>query len=371
MKKWFFPSRGYGELEGFSNPGIEMFKGEPLRAMAREVCQNSLDARIENGKPLRIEFNRTHMKVNQFPGMEELKEVLKQCFKFWRGQGDSRTLGFVNNALKAISDDKFFVLRISDYNTSGLVGAFSGENISPWKSLVQGNAFSVKKSDSSAGSFGIGKAAPFAVSKIQTVFYRTYDEDGVRAAQGVTHLVSFESDTFNFGEDPIRRSTGYYGGEQKNSALKNIEKLDAINQRNEKGTDLFIPAFDFATGKSDWKDEIAVEIIENFLYAIYSGKMEVQIDNLLLNKKTLGGHIMRLLPKTKHSYAFYQVISDNDQVIVTEKQFGAMGSLELRLLYKADANKKVLVVRNSGMKIAQIPSLPKVISFVVFLELKG
>ena len=75
MKKWFFPSRGYGELEGFSNPGIEMFKGEPLRAMAREVCQNSLDARIENGKPLRIEFNRTHMKVNQFPGMEELKEV--------------------------------------------------------------------------------------------------------------------------------------------------------------------------------------------------------------------------------------------------------------------------------------------------------
>ena len=34
MSDWFFPSRGYGETEGFSNPGLEMFKGEPIRAMA-------------------------------------------------------------------------------------------------------------------------------------------------------------------------------------------------------------------------------------------------------------------------------------------------------------------------------------------------
>ena len=58
MIKWFFPSRGYGELEGFSNPGLEMFKGEPIRAMAREVCQNSLDAKKDNEKPLRLEFQR-------------------------------------------------------------------------------------------------------------------------------------------------------------------------------------------------------------------------------------------------------------------------------------------------------------------------
>ena len=37
MSKWFFPSRGFGAIEGFSNPGLEMFKGEPIRAMAREV----------------------------------------------------------------------------------------------------------------------------------------------------------------------------------------------------------------------------------------------------------------------------------------------------------------------------------------------
>ena len=39
MMKWFFPSIGYGAIEGFSNPGLEMFKGEPIKAMAREIIQ--------------------------------------------------------------------------------------------------------------------------------------------------------------------------------------------------------------------------------------------------------------------------------------------------------------------------------------------
>lgn len=53
-----FPSRGYGETEGFSNPGLEMFKGEPIRAMAREICQNSLDAVRDANEPVRIEFEK-------------------------------------------------------------------------------------------------------------------------------------------------------------------------------------------------------------------------------------------------------------------------------------------------------------------------
>ena len=71
MGNWFFPSRGFGAIEGFSNPALEMFKGEPIRAMAREVCQNSLDAKKKNNKPLRIEFERVLMKVSDFPGMHQ------------------------------------------------------------------------------------------------------------------------------------------------------------------------------------------------------------------------------------------------------------------------------------------------------------
>ena len=58
MDKWFFPSTDHGAIEGFNNPGLAMFKGEPIRAMAREICQNSLDARKSNNKPVRLEFER-------------------------------------------------------------------------------------------------------------------------------------------------------------------------------------------------------------------------------------------------------------------------------------------------------------------------
>ncbi len=371
MKKWFFPSRGFGATEGFSNPGLEMFKGEPIRAMAREVCQNSLDAKKSNNEPLRVEFERLSVRTADFPGIIEMQKTLIKCQEFWGNQGDEKTKQFVKSALDTISENKLSVLRISDYNTTGLKGAFENNNITPWKSLVQGDAFSVKSNDTAAGSFGIGKAAPFVVSKLQTVFYRTFDETGVKAAQGVTHLVSFEDTDVKFGEDPIRRSTGYYGEGERNNALSAIPQLDIINVRTEHGTDLFIPGFNSTLGKSNnWKDEIIVEILNNFLYSICSGMMEVMVDNILISKNTILGHINRLMPKTKHAYSFYEAIT-SDECVCEEKQFHKMGTLKLRVLYSHDSNKKVLVVRNSGMKITDIPRLPKGIPFVGFLELRG
>ena len=371
--RWVFPSRGYGALEGYSNPGLEMFKGEPIRAMAREVCQNSLDAKKNNNLPLRIEFERIYMKVSDFPGMDDMRDVLMKCKKFWIQQNDGKTNEFIKNAIDAIAGEKFFVLRISDYNTLGLQGAFDNDEFNPWKSLVQGDAFSVKTSGSAAGSFGIGKAAPFVVSKLQTVFYRTYDAKEVRAAQGVTHLVSFEGEASVSGEDKIRRSTGYFGDGYENRAFKSIQQLDNICKRIEHGTDLFVPGFNFVTGHStEWDDEIIIEILDNFLYAIYSGKLEVVVNKAFINKKTVEGYINRYLPKTKQAAAFFEVIrEDNDAVIEEIKDFHKLGTLRLRLLYTPEANKKVLVVRHSGMKISDIPSLPRGISFTGFLELQG
>lgn len=372
MKKWFFPTRGYGKTEGFANANLEMFKGKPIRSMAREVCQNSLDAKKDNDKPVRIEFENHFIKTTDFPGTSGLRDVLKKCQVFWN-DGDEKTRAFISDALKAISAPKMFVLRISDYNTTGLKGAFEDNDKTPWKGLVQGTAFSVKTSDSAAGSYGIGKGAPFVVSRLQTVFYRTFDEKGTRAAQGVAQLVAFEAENVPAHEDPVRMSTGYYSEGNRNTAFKKIEELDKINIRDEHGTDLFIPGFNQYLSKTgQWKDDIIVELLENFLYSIYSGKMEIVVDKTHINSKTIDGHISRLMPKTKNAAAFYNVISeDNDKVIEITKEFHNLGTLRLRLLYDATANKKVLVVRKSGMKIADIPSLPKSVPFTGFLELQG
>ena len=145
MMKWFFPSIGYGAIEVFSNPGLEMFKGEPIKAMAREIIQNSLDAVNNLDKPVYIEFENSYRKLSDFPGIESMREIIGKCREFWRGQNDEKTMKFIAEADKRLNSSGIFVLRVSDYNTTGVKGAFSSENeITPWKSLVQGNAFSVK-----------------------------------------------------------------------------------------------------------------------------------------------------------------------------------------------------------------------------------
>lgn len=372
--KWFFPSRGYAETEGFSNAGLAEFKGNPLRSLAREVCQNSLDAADGSGKPVRVEFHKYFMPINEFPGMDDMRKVIYRCANFWGEDGDANTKDFLTKAKNALRREQFFVLTVSDYNTKGVQGAFSDKNITPWGSLVKGNSFSVKSDEKNAqGSYGIGKAAPFVSSAIQTIFYRTFDKEGVRAALGVSRLMAHEIpvDECQFGEDPIRRSVGYYG-EVNNKPSESISLLDSIFERDDYGTDLFIPAFCYSTSDDEWIKQILQEIVDNFLYSIYSGKLEVVVDSRKLTKESLPVILSFLGVKAKDATMFYDVVrDDNNQVIEETKKFYSYGTLRLRLLYKPDMNKKVLVVRNSGMKIANIPSLPKGMSYTGFFELQG
>ena len=53
--KWSFPSNNNGDVNGIGNSGVETFQGAPLKSLAREICQNSLDA-SNSVKPVNIEF---------------------------------------------------------------------------------------------------------------------------------------------------------------------------------------------------------------------------------------------------------------------------------------------------------------------------
>lgn len=370
---WRFLSRGHGETEGYSNGSIAEFKGDPLRALAREVCQNSLDAADGSGKPVIVEFETRDMLIDDFPGMASMREVIAACRKFWKGKGDVNTSTFLNRAADCLKSrsGRFTALRVSDYNTTGISGAFSDEAITPWGSLVKGNAFSVKADEkNAAGSYGIGKAAPFVSSYFQTVFYRTLDKEGVRAALGVARLMAHESiSQVPQGEDPVRRSVGYYGADELGKPSTGFDAFDQWNRRDKCGTDLFIPGFTSHTTDEEWVKEILREIVENFLYSIYSGRLEIHIQKRTITKDNLG--VMLDFIGSKDAKIFYEVIRDNPKVTEVCKQFHGLGQLRLRLLYANDLNKKVLVVRSSGMKIARIPSLPKMVSYTGFLELQG
>ena len=73
---WKFLSRGFGETEGFSSGSLAEFKGNPLQALAREICQNSLDAADGSGKPVIVEFEDSYVDIDSFPGMQSMAGFL-------------------------------------------------------------------------------------------------------------------------------------------------------------------------------------------------------------------------------------------------------------------------------------------------------
>ena len=370
MERWSFPSKNHGEIEGYANPGMEMFKGNPLQALTREICQNSLDAE-DGDKTVEVEFEKYDIDQVAFPGMMEMGRIVRLCQEFWQENANKKTRVFLDNALDTMKKSKLCVLRVSDYNTVGLSGAYvTGKQISPWIKLVKGNAISTKEGDS-AGSYGIGKAAAFVNSAFQTVFYRTMSKDGEVAAQGVARLMSFE-DANSKDDDPIRRSVGYYGNPHDNMPVKNISQLDAICRRDRVGTDLFIPGFTGVTEDGKWVTKMICEILDNFLMSVHNEKIVVRIQDKEINKETLRYFIAQNEKVAKDAYYFNKVLmSSCDKVIDDYLEFHDMGRLHLRLLYENGLNKKILVVRKSGMKISEIPGLPKSISYTGILELEG
>ncbi len=372
MVKWNFPSRGNGVVEGYSNPGHALFKNDPLQALAREICQNSLDAVDDETQPVRIEFKKEFVATKDFPGTDELLSIINKCQDFWKDSHNDSLNDFVRTAIKTLKNDMLFVLRISDFNTIGLQGAFDDDAITPWVGLVKSTGVNVKSNDIAAGSYGIGKAAAFINSDVQTVFYRTKDLEGVTAAQGVANLMAFSDETYG-DEDPVRRATGFFGNPDKNQPVEKMPELDRIYERTSIGTDIFIPAFNWMkTGSTFWTEILISEILENFLMSIHYGKLSVQVEDRIIDKERLNAHLERNKNRAKNAYCFFKILSGNQGDIIEENlNFHGLGNVRLRLLYGLDLNKKVLIVRNSGMKIAEIKSLPKGISFTGILELQG
>lgn len=212
-QKWNFPSNNYGQIFGIADSGIETFKGTPIKSLAREICQNSLDAGIENGKPVKIEFSTFEIEPKSIPDFSNLEYALEQCLDFWSQQKSDKAKTFFRKALGAIHKPTILCLRISDFNTSGLTGAREEYN-SPWSNLIKSSGAS-DKGGSNGGSFGIGKFAPYACSSIRTVFYSTNDIEGASASQGVSRLTSFKNK-----KSEITQGTGFYGNDKNSPTYK-------------------------------------------------------------------------------------------------------------------------------------------------------
>jgi hypothetical protein len=358
---WNFPSNNHGQLMGISEAGIETFKGAPYSSLAREVCQNSLDARFDEGKPVTVEFTKIYLDSNELLGIDELRDALNRCNDFWGDMENKKTVDFFTKALNVINSDKIPVLRISDFNTTGLTGADKEYN-TPWQNLVKASGVS-DKGGFSGGSFGIGKSAPFACSELRTVIYSTVDKDGLSATQGVARLVSFKN-----SNDETTQGIGYYGEKARNTALwKNMHIDSSFNRSDRSGTDLFVIGF---IEDNDWEKVMIKSILDGFLISIFQGSLIIKIGENEISNDTISLFIDKYKDEIKLTYDYYQVLTSAEtKKIVTN--FEKLGEIELYVLFCSNLHRKVLVSRNSGMKIFDKQNISSTIHFSGILILKS
>src|SRR5690606_22784612 len=116
---WKFVSTNGAREDGVHNPMIEHFAGNYNYSLAREIIQNSLDAKQEESSdPVTVTFSLELFSQSEFPGHSELLNVLSSCKEYW--PHDKDTQEFIGGALSCMNQESIPFLKISDYNTKGL-----------------------------------------------------------------------------------------------------------------------------------------------------------------------------------------------------------------------------------------------------------
>ncbi|MGG0656860.1 hypothetical protein [Rummeliibacillus pycnus] len=368
---WHFPAAAGGMINSINNAGIETFRGNEIDSLTREICQNSLDAIKDETKPVVVEFNRFMLPSNQFPAKGEILDILNRCEDTWKGKND-KTEQFISQAKKRLNDVQISFLRISDFNTKGLEGAETGKLGTPWSSLVK-EAGSSNKGDSSGGSFGIGKSAPVANSKLRTLFYSSLDQGNYQSHIGVANFMSYKE-----SGNLTTLGTGYFTDNQSSTAIKGLRNLDPIFSRDKSGTDIYVAGFE---PNEDWTQAVTQSILKNFFITIWQNKLIVKIEDETISKENIAQLIEELDESVEvfnHVKKYFQVLTDPNaiQVSYPKKVYKTLGTFEegeatLYIMQGEDLNRKVLMTRKAGMRLFEQNRISGSISFTGLLIITG
>lgn len=368
LPHWYFPSAKGLQLESVNNAAIETFKGNPVASLAREICQNSIDAVDDTSKPVKVAFNYMELKQEDFPNINEFKNIFHNARKTWQGKND-QAIEFINEAEKVLSQEEIPFLKISDYNTKGLQGADSRKLGTPWSTLIKEKGSS-NKSDTSGGSFGIGKAAPFACSSLRTLFYSTcIKEEKEKYHIGVSNLMSFEKDN-----DEVTQGVGFYSNDEHTDAILGDVSF-ITDTREHLGTDIYIAGFNRV---DNWKTAIKQSILSNFFVTIWKKKLVVEIEGEEINAGNLHVYINNLSDNFIDIKDYYEVLTSEDtvKVEIESKDYGEKyhyqdGEAVLYLLKKYPANRRILMTREKGMSLFEQKGISSSIYFTGILMIEG
>lgn len=303
---WIFPSNNGGEVDGFNNASIDTFNGTKLFSVVRETIQNSMDARLDKDKPVRVSFMLSEIEKTAAIGINELVPYLEMARETARSQqSDSHSsVRFFDQAAQSINRAKKIpVFTISDFNTCGLEGDYDDTDPNfkgdKWYALIKGSGLSQKSTAGALGSFGHGSKAPFAASSLRTVFYYSQiSKNGKQEErfQGKSILQSMRA-----GKGVMTQGTGYFSNSDKCDPILDSKIPQWIKKLRESsgtgtGTSIVVPFPDLAVAIDIFWRDMQISIIHNFYLAIKNKNLEVDFNGeQSLNANNLVAQFEKLL----------------------------------------------------------------------------
>lgn len=364
MKYWEFPG-GFGLTPTGSNgAGIETFLDNIPMSLTREVLQNSIDAHQKDlDAPVRVEFKFETIQAKEILGENELiDDILPKAERFWKEKNNADTLHYLETFKSVLTSETIDMLVISDYNTTGL-------NNKNFASLIEGDAYSEKTDETSAGSKGIGKAAPFAASNLRTVFYNSKSTNDGDKFAGVINFVSYRDDE----KVSFDGSTASYITQSRGRLFSDIEVPTRFTQnRQQYGTDLYVMGLKKI---ENWKEKIILAVLNNFLVALQNNKLEVIVDDETINELTLSDYLNSIKETLRigkyvlstderntfyNTYSYYLALSSENKKIFTIpeewiEEYSFIEDTNDATLYlvldEEHPTRRVLQTRRSGMTI--------------------
>lgn len=340
-----------GSLEGINDAGIETFAGKRLASLAREQAQNSLDAKNPKAKgPVEVEYQLFALDRAHFPGADDLAAAIDASLKYWSEpvRRHSKTLGILQKAKRMLARDQIKMLRISDRNTTGLLGSDKVEQ-GDWYSLTKASGVSLKGEDA-LGSFGIGKNVFWLNSALRTVFFVTQDLKKKDAFQGVTKLVSHP--IVNRGKQVgITRSVGFYGVCDGFQPIRERNKIPKPFRVDGVGTDIFLAGFE---PFEDWEKGLIAAFAQNFFAAFHQDLLRVRIGQHEISAATIAPIIEGLAGKDGEGFRELRDYFDcmkSREAKEFVKDLPNIGRAKLRLLLREGAKKRIAMFRATGMMI--------------------
>jgi len=282
---WKFQPNQY--WHGWDETGLSIFSGQPIRAIVREVIQNSLDAKADDSERVKVKFELFSVQREMLPGADSITAILSCCLEASADESED-CKAEVKEAYEYSLRRNFPILSCTDFGTNGMAG--------PYK---KGNAFytymnskgSSPGDSKRAGSHGHGKDAPLVNSALRTIFASAnyIGESGSieHLAQGKCVFMSHFQDEDQFD------NIGRWGNHNMTPVSDLNAEYNWINPHpDELGTTISVVGF--SSKDRDWMNEMIGHALISYFPAFVKDLLEIELREngnvIYLNSKNFQGY---------------------------------------------------------------------------------